>query len=320
MLKYPYGNHIGEQFGHLLAVSAIESDAETGDPVIYDCKCMKCGKEHIHVLDRDLLSYKVRCCENCNPHDLTGMKFGRLEVLQRVSNGIHRESRYLCRCICGKHEDMIVRSNSLLTRHKQSCGCLLSEKTRERAIAMSKDPKYTMNMIAYVKSKEYKESLSRRMRSINGRLILDKLHTLNKKWTDDERYILGRLKGMKTRCNNVRFPFYSRYGGRGIYICDEWMDPKHGKRSFIDWSKSNGFNRGLEIDRIDNNGPYAPWNCRWVSKSENNNNKSTNRVITVNGVSHTAIEWSRISGVSYDRIIRRDDEHVIELIKEAMKN
>lgn len=319
--RYPFGNHIGEQFGHLLAVGVIESDAETGDPVIYDCKCMKCGKEHIHVLDRDLLFYKVRSCGCCNPHDLTGMKFGRLTVIQRVSNGIHRESRYLCRCSCDKHSEIVVRSNSLLTLHKRSCGCLLSEKSRERVIEMNKTKEHQLQIQALGRSEETRRRTSVLMRSDVGKLILERLHRKLTKWTDEDRKILSHLKAMKYRCYNPDGRFYYRYGGRGIRVCDEWMDGERGKRSFIAWAKSHGFKSGLSIDRIDNNGPYSPENCRWTTQQEQCNNMSSNRWIDVDDTRHTAAEWSRISGISKSTIYHcKDLEHTVSLIRNRLEN
>ena len=71
---------------------------------------------------------------------------------------------------------------------------------------------------------------------------------------------------IKDRTLNSNCKDYNEYGGRGITICDDW---KNDFKSFYDWSMSNGYeeNKGLSIDRIDNDENYEPSNCRWVTRT-----------------------------------------------------
>jgi DNA-directed RNA polymerase subunit RPC12/RpoP len=71
---------------------------------------------------------------------------------------------------------------------------------------------------------------------------------------------------IKNRTLNPKHKHYNDYGGRGITICDEWKDDV---KSFYDWAMSNGYeeDKGLSIDRIDNDGNYCPENCRWTTKT-----------------------------------------------------
>lgn len=76
--------------------------------------------------------------------------------------------------------------------------------------------------------------------------------------------------GMKTRCYNPNFIYYCNYGGRGITICNEWINDF---KTFYNWAINNGYKEGLTIDRIDNDGIYEPSNCRWTTRAEQNRNK-----------------------------------------------
>ncbi len=71
---------------------------------------------------------------------------------------------------------------------------------------------------------------------------------------------------IKSRTLNVKNHKYIDYGGRGITICDEWKDDF---MPFYNWAMSNGYeeNKGLSIDRINNDGNYCPENCRWTTKT-----------------------------------------------------
>ena len=77
---------------------------------------------------------------------------------------------------------------------------------------------------------------------------------------------------IKNRTLNPKNKNYKYYGGRGIIICDEW---KNDVKSFYDWAITNGYeeDKGLSIDRINNEGNYEPNNCRWTTRVVQNRNQ-----------------------------------------------
>ena len=100
--------------------------------------------------------------------------------------------------------------------------------------------------------------------------------------------------GMKTRCYNDCRPQFKRYGGRGIRVCDEWLSDFE---SFYKWSIQNGWEPGLSIDRIDNDGNYCPENCRWADGFTQANNSSHNHVIEYCGEKMTCTQWAHRIGI-----------------------
>ena len=136
--------------------------------------------------------------------------------------------------------------------------------------------------------------------------------THQKYFSADERRLANEIfNNMRTRCYNPNVPAYADYGGRGIYICDEWL---HDKLEFVKWSLAHGYRRGLTIDRIDNDGPYAPWNCRWVDAMDQSHNKRNNRHVEVLGYVKTIAEWHRLSGIPLSTLYSWSDNKIVTML------
>lgn len=81
-------------------------------------------------------------------------------------------------------------------------------------------------------------------------------------------------KHMKDRCLNVNCDAYKYYGGRGITVCDSWLE------SFENFYKDMGDKpEGMSIDRINNDGNYEPDNCKWSTRLEQNNNRRCVKIV-----------------------------------------
>lgn len=106
---------------------------------------------------------------------------------------------------------------------------------------------------------------------------------------------------MKQRCENPNDAAFANYGGRGIKVCERWHE-------FSNFIADMGMRpSGYEIDRKDNDGDYAPDNCRWISKRENLNNKRTNRLVTWKKETLPITTWAERVGVHPRTLFNRID-------------
>jgi len=107
---------------------------------------------------------------------------------------------------------------------------------------------------------------------------------------------------VKERCYNKNHKNFDRYGEIGIIMCDEWLNDFN---TFYDWSLSNGWAKGLELDRIDNDGIYSPANCRYVTHVVNCWNKPSVIILEYDGKRLNLSQWSDIIGIPPSTIYER---------------
>jgi hypothetical protein len=98
---------------------------------------------------------------------------------------------------------------------------------------------------------------------------------------------------MKSRCLNPRNKRYADYGGRGVQVCDRWIN------SFENFLADMGLrpSDSHSIERKDNDGNYSPDNCIWATREVQERNRRNNLLITYNGLTLTAAEWARRTGL-----------------------
>ena len=119
--------------------------------------------------------------------------------------------------------------------------------------------------------------------------------------------LYGTWHSMIQRCYSEKSHGYRIYGGRGIKVCDEW---KNDFWAFVKWAESNGYEKGLSIDRINGDGNYEPGNCRWATAKQQRENARDPYTLTpfiadgkrgkqyeINGESHNLGYWCDSYGV-----------------------
>lgn len=102
---------------------------------------------------------------------------------------------------------------------------------------------------------------------------------------------------MIARCYHKQHPCYHLYGGRGIKVCDRWLNILN----FVE-DMEPSFKKGLSLDRINNDKGYSPENCRWATQREQMRNTRSNRLITHNNKTLSLVEWSEILDINYQTL------------------
>ena len=201
--------------------------------------------------------------------DLTGRRFGRLQVRRRSEQVKHKEPQWLCLCDCGT--ERVVPGGSLRGGRTQSCGCWGREVNAER------------------------KEQARKARALIPRQA--KLPPI----ADHPLY--PTYSAMRQRCGNRNSKGYQRYGGRGITICERWQGTDGFPNFLSDMGKKPSPKHS--IDRIDNDGNYEPDNCRWATRSEQSNNSCRNRLVEIGGIRMTLVQASRATKVRYSLLLQR---------------
>lgn len=254
----------GKRFGKLTVICR-DFDAEKRlveggkeSCVIWRCVC-DCGNYTTLRSDSIRKTSDKSSCGCARYKDVTGEKFGKLLVIERVESKLTNRGKYIgvfkCKCECGNYVNVAI--DDLQGGKRSSCGC---------------------NKVKHG------------------------LHVGDKPYV---REMCNRLYKMKQRCYNESDEAFNHYGGRGIKICDEWMDVENGVLNFYNWAMSSGYEEGLSIDRIDVNGNYEPKNCRWATMKEQGNNRRSNVIVCLDGENMTLKQASEKYNVNYSTLMYR---------------
>ena len=223
--------------------------------------------------------------------DLTGQKFGFLTVLRQGGLGKWGEARWEVLCECG---NIINVSLSDLTRKRhpvRSCGC----QRKSRLIDLSGQTFHYLTVLERAENNAQGKPQWLCQCICGKQVVVSTWDLLDKKYPTKScgcmrNQLIGEAQkthgmsyhpafavwhSMKQRCLDTNHHAYHNYGGRGITVCDRWLE------SFENFWNDMGasWQKGLELDRIDNNKGYSPENCRWGERKLNARNRRTNRTI-----------------------------------------
>lgn len=125
-----------------------------------------------------------------------------------------------------------------------------------------------------------------------GELITSKIT----KYPGNIKQVYSAYNAMIGRCYKPQHKYYPNYGGRGVRVCEEWLKDY---MSFLNWSKANGWAKGLEIDKdtLGNGLLYSPSTSCWITKRENNLKRKDSRLVMYKGDEVSVAELSRRLGV-----------------------
>jgi len=252
--------------------------------------------------------------------DMKGKKFGRLTP---VEFAYMKDTHAYWKCICDCGNEKIIMGSSLRNKSTFSCGCY--KKVKNNLIGKKF---HMVSVINQVKTDNKnsrwnclcdcgKEFTTSRPSLIQGHTLSCGCYGIQQKkdyftkhgMTESKTY--KTWEWMKTRCLNFKSKYYHNYGGRGIKICDRWVN------SFENFFEDMGeAKEGMSIERIDNEKGYSKENCKWIPKSEQARNKRNTAYTLINNQKIKIIDlwkysdkncsyqtfFKRLKGRSYDTI------------------
>lgn len=194
-----------------------------------------------------------------------GCKFGRLTILsvyEESRDGFRKRYMASCRCDCGN--EVACEKYNLSTGNTTQC--------KPCAVAARGQAK-----------KAHGHSMAYKDKNPLG-------YSCYTRW-----------QAIKRRCYSHSDSGYADYGGRGITVCQSWLD------SYENFLADMGLppTKDHQIDRVNNHGNYEPGNCRWVSRTENSRNRRNNRLISAFGKSQTLSQWEAETGIKRETIAMR---------------
>ena len=250
--------------------------------------------------------------------NLIGKVFERLTVIRPLRRYKIDKVYWECVCSCNGFNKVYVSTTDLNSGSVKSCSCYGHNKNSQRSYknlvgetygrwtVIEELPERTQDgsrvwlcqcscsnhTLRKMTTKMWNTKSSQSCGCLSREMLIER----NYKHGEAKSRLADIYQKIKSKCNNPNNREYNYYGGRGITVCDEWMDSYI---SFATWARNNGYNENLTIGRIDNNGPYAPDNCRWEDMRQQSCNRRSS-IRTIDG--YIPADLLRLAGKKYDRV------------------
>lgn len=250
--------------------------------------------------------------------NLSGQRFGRITVLERNSSKPPGATWWDCLCDCGNNKTL--RGSLLVSGNTRSCGCLEAENrhnnvTKHKARAedyIGKEFGRITVKEVYTKNQKVRArgqcSCGQGWEGVLTRLVNGLIkscgcligESAKRRFTKHGLTAGGLTREYKAwqtmvrRCYDEQYKDYEHYHNKGITVCEEWLNDAG---QFV--ADMGECPDGHTLDRIDNDGPYAPWNCRWATRLTQSRNSSNVRMLTFKGETKPMSQWAEDLGISY---------------------
>jgi hypothetical protein len=225
--------------------------------------------------------------------EMIGKTFGQLTVLDYSGRDKWGDNVWLCKCSCGN--EVTKRTGHI---RKETSGCEACKRNNTEGAIFRRTNLLgkkigRLTVVEYAGKDKYNQHtwkclcecgntpvmrsqyLSKETAKSCGCYAKDLLRANNTKHGLHDHPLYHVWWAMKERCLNPKSKSYHNYGGRGIILCKEWQDDF---MVFFNWAMNFGYEPGLSIERINNNGHYEPRNCKWASQHEQAQNRRTVKI------------------------------------------